>query len=324
MRLGKQLAAVFSLTVLACLLVLVGLSPAWAAHPPWRTPALADLPIAYGQTVTGVIAAPAQVVTYTFAAAAGDVIIAGLSDDDAAFDPEVTLLDSNDTPLASNWDGGNYVELIHTLPASGTYRLVVGDNGATDSAAYALYLQRLNGPANAAPLALGQMTAGSIIQPAQMNAYTVTVSAGDVALFGLADDNAFFEPEIRLYAADGSAVTSNWSAGNYVELNRTFTLPGVFTVLVRDRGGTEAANYTLNLQRFNNPLNAAPIAAGGVTAGAITLPGEVNFYTFTVAAGDMVLARLSDNSGLFSPQLRLYTAPRARLQSASDPATGWN
>jgi len=153
------------------------------------------------------------------------------------------------------------VELTRTLTVSGTYTLWVGDNGGTDTADYVLHLQRLNGrPMPAYRLRTDRHW--TIGFQAEMDVYTFTASAGDMILAGLSDNGIFFDSEIRLYTSAGSLVTSGWSSGDYVELTRTLTVSGTYTLWVGDNGGTDTADYVLHLQRLNGPANARPSPTG--------------------------------------------------------------
>lgn len=167
------------------------------------------IPLSYGQAVTGTIAAPGQVVTYTFTAGGGDVILARLSDNSSYFDPEVRLYAPDSALLKSNWSSGSYVEITETLSISGTYTLLVSDNGGTDTADYGLYLQRLNSPGRATPIAYGETANDALTLLAEMNAYTFMASAGDVILAGMSDSSSYFDPEVRLYAPDGGLLNSD-------------------------------------------------------------------------------------------------------------------
>ena len=82
----------------------------------WTSLALmADFPLSFGQVVTGAIAVPGQVVTYTFVAGAGDLVLVRLSDNGSFFDPEVRLYAPDSSLLKSNWSSGSYVEITETL-----------------------------------------------------------------------------------------------------------------------------------------------------------------------------------------------------------------
>ncbi len=273
-------------------------------------------PFAYGQLLTGTVALLSEADTYTFAASAGDAILVGLSDNSGAFGPEVRLYAPDGSLVTSVGAAGyiNHVELTHTVSVPGTYLLLVDDASGTNTASYGLYLQRLNGPANATPFAYGQLLTGTVALLSEADTYTFAASAGDAILVGLSDNSGAFGPEMRLYAPDGSLVTSVGAAGyiNHVELTRTLSVPGTYLLLVDDASGTNTASYGLYLQRLNGPANATPFAYGQLLTGTVALLSEADTYTFAASAGDAILVGLSDNSGAFGPEVRLY-APDGSL-----------
>jgi len=127
-----------------------------------------------------------------------------------------------------------------------------------------------------------------------------------------------------LYTSAGSPVTSGWSSGDYVELTRTLTVSGTYTLWVGDNGGTDTADYVLHLQRLNGPANARSIAYGQIVTGTIGFQAEMDVYTFTASAGDVILAGLSDNGIFFDPRFgctplrAVWSRPVGRL------AITWN
>jgi len=88
------------------------------------------------------------------------MILAGLSDNGIFFDARdsvVHLCGQSGHVRLVVW------RLRGTHPNPDSFRHVhtlVGDNGGTDTADYVLHLQRLNGPANARPIAYGQIVTG--------------------------------------------------------------------------------------------------------------------------------------------------------------------
>jgi hypothetical protein len=269
--------------------------------------------LSYGQTVTGTIATPGQVVTYTFTASAGDVLLFRLRDN-GALAPEVRLYAPDDTLLGSDWSY-DYVEMTETLVVPGTYTILVSDHFGTGTDDYLLHLQRLNGPTDPVPIAYGQTLTGTISVGIEMDVYTFAANAGDVLLFRL-HDNGALAPEVRLYASDGSLLTSDWSY-DYIEINQTLSASDTYTLLVGDHFGTGTGDYSLHLQRLNGPANATPIAYGQTLTGTVALMAEMDAYTFTAGAGDVVLAGMSDNDASFDfdPEIRLYAPDGSLLTS---------
>jgi hypothetical protein len=263
-------------------------------------------PIAYGQTVTGTIGTAGQVVTYTFTADAGDVVLVGMSDGNYYFDPEVRLYGPGGSLINSSWSTGEHTEFTQALSLPGSYTILAGDYGGTDTAGYGLFLQRLNNPGSATALPFGQTATGTISKLAEMHTYTFTADAGDVILVGMSDGNYYFDPEVRLYGPDGSLLSANWSSGEHAELTQALSLPGSYTILAGDYGGTDTAGYGLFLQRLNNPGSVTALPFGQTATGTISKLAEMHTYTFTADGGDIVLVGMSDGNYYFDPEVRLY------------------
>ena len=76
-----------------------------------------------------------------------------------------------------------------------------------------------------------------------------------------------------------------------------------------------AGTYGLYLQRTNNPGNAVPIAFGETKTGSIITYAQMNNYTFTATAGNMITTRMH-SSWAVGPQIDLY-APNGALITSS-------
>ena len=100
--------------------------------------------INFGETITGSIDAPAEMDTYTFTAEAGDVILLGMSRASGSLWPEIRLFDP-DAALLRAESSTTHVEITNTLPAPGTYTVLVSDGfNGTLTGDYNLYLQSLS------------------------------------------------------------------------------------------------------------------------------------------------------------------------------------
>ena len=58
---------------------------------------------------------------------------------------------------------------------------------------------------------------------------------------------------------------------------------GAHTLRVRDFGGAGTGNYSLYVQRLNNPVGCTPIAFGATLSSSISVAAEVDCFTFTGA-----------------------------------------
>jgi hypothetical protein len=160
--------------------------------------------INFGETVTGAISSPGQTDTYTFSANQGDRILIGITNTSGDLWPEIRLYDPGSNLLDTE-SSPSHAEMTATLPASGTYTILVSDGfNETQTGVYNLFLQRLNNPVNANSISFGEISSGSISKAAEMDAFTFSASAGDVILIGIINTSGDVWPEIRLYDSKGN------------------------------------------------------------------------------------------------------------------------
>lgn len=106
------------------------------------------VPLCYGDHAVCSLSAPSEIDLYRFQGAAGDILriaLAGLSND---LDPRYELLDPSGVSLTSGAcstsccttcsTGQNF-----TLPASGTYTILISDSGANNTGSYSLNIERI-------------------------------------------------------------------------------------------------------------------------------------------------------------------------------------
>ncbi|HEY2861953.1 MAG TPA: IPT/TIG domain-containing protein, partial [Terracidiphilus sp.] len=286
----------------------------------------------FGQVVSGNIASTAQANSFTFTGAVGDVVDFTMTTTNGNLNPKIRLYNPDGTlnKSASNYyaNGGCYpstsVEMnTITLPAAGTYTLLAGDCGDTNTGTYDLYAQSTKKPTGAATLVLNVVSSGNIASAALSNTFTFSGKTNDVVDFTVA--TAGFDPRIRLYNPDG---TLNQSTSNYyangtcypsasVEMN-TVTLPatGTYTVLIADCGNTSTGTYNLYAQSTRTPLSATNLLWGELQTGNVASSAQSTTFKFTGAANDMVSFTLA--TGSFDPKIRLYNPDGTLNHSASN------
>ena len=248
--------------------------------------------------------------TFTFSASVGDRVLVNMAVSSGSLDPFIRLFGPDGTLVCQAQNASSGMAEINDcpLPATGTYQVLAGDYGSTETGNYGIFLQRLNQPGNATAITYGQNITKDIILAAEMDTFTFTGIANDRVMIDMAVTLGGLDPQIRLYRPDGTLLCSNSNSnGGYAEINNC-TLPdtGTYTILAHDYGNTEAGNYRVYLQRLSNPANATPLAFGQTQSGDITLAAEMDAFSFTAAAGDRIIVAMAVSSGLLAPQIRLY------------------
>jgi hypothetical protein len=267
-------------------------------------------PLAFGQTIAANITQLAEMDAYTFSAKAGDQIVCRMRSS-WPFSPQLRLY-AQDGTLIKSVLGTYGCELNETLSTTENYTLLAGDAEGDGTGDYWVFLQRTNNPSEVIPLAFGQTIAANITQLAEMDAYTFSAKAGDQIVCRMRSSWPF-SPQLRLYAQDGTLITS--VLGTYgCELNETLSTTENYTLLAGDAEGDDTGDYWVFLQRTNNPSEVTPLAFGQTIAANITQLAEMDAYTFSAKAGDQILCRMR-SSWPFSPQLRLYAQDGALIKS---------
>jgi methionine-rich copper-binding protein CopC len=136
-----------------------------------------------------------------------------------------------------------------------------------------------------------------------------------VVTLSLSSGLSGFQPVAKMQAPSGNLIGSEIDAGS----SRMFklTVAGDYKVLVQDNDDQDTGTYVLALEGINPPsLDAQAITLGERKTARLDVVGEVDEYTFTATAGNLVTLSLSEShpgsrATLFSPagdEVKLYSA----------------
>lgn len=206
--------------------------------------------ISYSQTVSGSINQPAEMDAYIFSAAVGDKLIAGISGVSGNMWQQMRLYDANGV-LLHEVKHPNHTEIVYDIQIAGDYFLLVSDgfNGVY-TGSYNVFLQRRANPANATVISFGQTTAGSINQPAEMDAFTFSAKANDQIQILMTSISGDLWQQIRLYDPAGTLLNEN-SGVDQAEITQTLPVDGNYTILASDGfNGTKTGSYNITLQKL--------------------------------------------------------------------------
>ena len=179
------------------------------------------------------------------------------------------------------------------------------------------------------PVDFGENNTASIDTEAEMDTYTFSASSGDVILIRM-QSSWSYGPMIKLYAPNGTLISyttgyTTYATGYYSSISEiTQTLPdaGEYTILAGDYYGENTGNYSIFVQRVNNPGNSIPIGFGENDSASIDTEAEMGTYTFSASSGDVVSIRMH-SSWSYGPEIKLY-APNGTLISHADEYTGYS
>jgi len=277
------------------------------------TPAAADTPIAFGQTLSGTISTFGEIDQYTFDALAGDSLYVLMSTT-SGLDPYFRLYAPDGSLIASKpaYSPSDAEIDINSLPASGTYVLLAEDFGFNDIGEYRIFVQRRNNPQITTPIGFGENFSATIDGVGEVDTYTFDALEGD-SLYVLMSATTGLDPYFRLYAPDGSLIASKpaYSPSDAeIDIN-ALPASGTYVLLAEDFGFNRTGEYHIFIQRRNNPQITTPIGFGENFLATIDGVGKVDTYTFDALEGDVVMVRMTTSSRL-DPYFRLY-APDGSL-----------
>lgn len=260
--------------------------------------------VKFGETISASIDPAGEVDTYVFSADAGDTILVRTSQTSGVLYPEVRLYAPNGTELSRHWKW-SIAEINCALAENGNYTILAFDHFGDYTGNYSIFAQRLNKPGKAVHAMFGDVVSGSIDPAGDVDTYMFSAVAGDTVLARISLVSGILYPETRLYSPNGTKLMSDWSY-DVTEINYTLAEDGNYTVLVHDYFGHYTGDYGIFVQRLNNPRNAVSIVFGETVLGSIDPAGDVDTYVFSAQAGDTLLVRASQVSGLLYPEVRLY------------------
>ncbi|NJM41114.1 MAG: hypothetical protein HC853_10200 [Anaerolineae bacterium] len=223
-------------------------------------------PLAYGLTASGILTGSPEFIVYTFSGVLGDHLLLRLLETSNDLNPELRVYRPDGTLLCDTFSYGSIAELNCLLDVVGTFMILLGSNVG----GYRLYLQRTNNPAASSPITYSGTVTGSINAP-EFTVLGFNGTAGDQLVLRIAETAGDLNPELRVYRPDGIGLCNTFSYGSSAELNCLLDVSGPHTILV----GSNTGDYTLHLQRSNNPIGASPIFSGNLRTGEIVRPSEM-------------------------------------------------
>jgi len=277
-------------------------------------------PIAFGQTVTSTIERLADAKTYQFTASVDDTIQVRMTRTSETLRPRVRIFYSSGAEVCSA-NSGDPVTWIDKckLPSAGTYTMLVDDTFSSAIGNYTLYLQRLNNPGDALLFGgFGQTLFGSIERIADAKTYKFTASVDDTIQIRITRTSETLRPRVRIFYSNGAEVCSA-NSGNPVTWIDKCKLPsaGTYTMLVDDTFSSATGNYTLYLQRLNNPDSAQPINYGQTLESTIERIADAKTYTFVATGGDLVQMTMTRTSDSLRPRIRIFGPTGIEVCSAN-------
>jgi hypothetical protein len=254
--------------------------------------------IASADVKTGNISGVGDLDAFTFTGTFGQrVLVDAVATSGAGFNTGFALYPPGGGP-AANYTTGDRLEL--QLGATGTWTVVVYDNGFDTPGSYELSLLNVTGgpvtsasDADGGPILSNQIKNGQFNQGADFDAYTFTGVAGQRVIFTAVATGPNNNTNMTLYPPGGITNEGTTSAD---QMEVTLQRSGTYTLVLEDYGDDNTGPYTLSyLNVTAGPLtdgsdaNGGPIVSNQVVSGTMSGVADLDAYTFSATYGQRIV-----------------------------------
>lgn len=229
--------------------------------------------------------------SYTFEGVSGEAVTL-IMDEDVSSYGQIYLY----KPDGSYWTYGNNIDHV-TLPATGTYTVVLRFSSLTQQGDYHLHYVRGGDEIENEALVSGQ-TESEYLAAYDMDSYTFAGVSGEAVTL-IMDEDVSSYGQIYLYKPDGSY----WTYGNNID-HVTLPATGIYTVIVRFSNLTQAGNYSLHFVRGGSSVENGSMTSGNNYSSNL-YAYDMDSYTFSAVAGNIVSLTMSEAVSSYG-QIYLY------------------
>ena len=273
---------------------------------------------------TGQISAPADFDVYTFDGVAGDrVLIAALATG-GALNTTFYLYPPSGGPAE---DATTADRIDHQLVETGTYKILIEDNGNDDTGTYKLSLIDLasgsltgEGDPDGGNIGSAEIRTGQINTIGDFDAYRFSGNVGDHIVIGALATGGALNTNVAVYPPVGAAVV--FTSADRIEYQ--LTSAGTHTIVIEDLGDDTPGTYSLSYVNITaGPFtqgadtDGGPIVSAGNTTGQIGAAVDFDTYTFTGTAGDRVLLSCLATGGAINTTFYLYPPGGGAVEDAT-------
>jgi YD repeat-containing protein len=260
-----------------------------------------------GQTAQGVISGAEPFLSYTIPATSGDSLLVRSAAFNSGFNALMEIYDPTGTRLSAST-----YSLSRSVTTTGSYTVIVGPSAPRTGGAYSLSWQLLNNPAATGTLACGGSTTASMSADNEFRYYLAAANSGDLMRMIFTPLSNTFSPAIELYNATGLRLAAAPS------ISQTASASGNYLVIVGPSSSVgQTGSFTVAYQRPNDPCTPTALTCGQTTLRLVTLPGQMDTYTFAGTASTEANIQLTQRSGNYTPYAELYNPSATLLGSGA-------
>ncbi|MEO0611174.1 MAG: GC-type dockerin domain-anchored protein [Planctomycetota bacterium] len=250
---------------------------------------------------------------------AGDDIRVAISEPTAtSFSPRLSIVAPDGSVVTATWDTFGFDLTAANVPTSGTYTLVVQDNGDHNLGSYRLTAIV---PDSTVDIGNESLPSGTtltrVVGLGDIDTFTINAQAGDDVRLAIAEagGSSNFSPAVNIYAPNGDRVTGTWDTFGFDLTAANVPVSGTYTIVVQDNSGTQSGDYAMTVVVPDNQIDAGnvPLPDGATRSGLIDL-GDIDTFTITLSAGQDLTIDVAElgSASSFSPRASIY-APNGDL-----------
>jgi uncharacterized protein YkuJ len=285
-------------------------------HDTSNAQTLADNPlcpaeIPFGTLFDCSLSAVGEVDSYTFIGAANDSLSFRIYRTSGTFSARLIIKDPGANTVCEivAFRAAPLIELACGLTVSGTYTVTIDDGLGTASGNYQVYAQRLNGAGNAKQIDYGSITEGSLSSVIEGHTYSFTAEQNDKLVVRFVRTVGAMTGRLRVFDSAGNEICQVVSFRAYFIVTIEPCIieqGGKYNLIVDDAFGTALGDYRLHFQRYRAAGATADVSYGQIVSDELTNPAELDAFTTSVEANDLLHIRLVREVGAFTPQVRLF------------------
>ena len=292
--------------------------------------------IVSAQTLIGTFNLASDTDMFQFTAAAGDRVVITATGTPAGVYPEIYLYPpGSGESEASAIGAGGSKRLDYQLQQTGTYTILMQENGLNTAGDYAISLAKLPGAVtsptdtNGGAIVSAQTLIGTFNLDSDTDMFQFTATANDRVVITTTGTTTGVYPEIYLYPpGSGGSEASAVGAGGSKRLDCQLQQTGTYTILMQDNGLNTAGDYAISLAKLPGAVTSPTDTNGGAIVSAQTLTGTFNLasdtdmFQFTAAAGDRVVITATGTTTGVYPEIYLYPPGSGESEASAVGAGG--
>ncbi len=172
------------------------------------------------------------------------------------------------------------------------------------------------------PLVYGDDLTAWINTAGEQHTYTFEGNTGDRIFIRVRGTSNGVDGCMHLYDPSGTLVADDCDDGGYVTIDGyDLNMTGTYTLTVQDHENNDTGFYGLGLQIVNNASYTTTISCDQDLAGTLSNQAEIDAYSYTANAGDVMVIQMRSALDNIESWLRLYD-PAGNVLAEATPSGG--